>query len=152
MRHGDEYFRKVRQRFGFQSASTYLLSLKKCKIMRMVRYGSGIFSFGSCAPFVAMLDLVRQHLEQETNLHESPFRIDLREFSQFDLYRVYGAWRFGGVRDGTTAIRMPVSKYVSSARARISNPVSGGQCHLNHLTILRRFSWPSLAYMCTKVA
>ena len=23
---------------------------------------------------------------------------------------------------------------------------------LNHLTILRRFSWPSLAYMCTKVA
>ena len=32
------------------------------------------------------------------------------------------------------------------------NPVSGGQCHLNHLTILRRFSWPSLAYMCTKVA
>ena len=34
---------------------------------------------------------------------------------------------------------------------RISNPVSGGQCHLNHLTILRRFSWPSLAYMCTKV-
>ena len=26
----------------------------------------------------------------------------------------------------------------------ISNPVSGGQCHLNHLT--------SLAYMCTKVA
>ena len=40
----------------------------------------------------------------------------------------------------------------SNARARISNPVSGGQCHLNHLTILRRFSWPSLAYMCTKVA
>ena len=28
----------------------------------------------------------------------------------------------------------------------------GGQCHLNHLTILRRFSWPSLAYMCTKMA
>ena len=39
-----------------------------------------------------------------------------------------------------------------TARARISNPVSGGQCHLNHLTILRRFSWLSLAYMCTKVA
>ena len=33
-----------------------------------------------------------------------------------------------------------------------SNPLSGGQCHLNQLTILRRFSWPSLAYMCTKVA
>ena len=27
-------------------------------------------------------------------------------------------------------------------RARMSNPVSGGQCHL---TILRRLSWPSLA-------
>ena len=26
------------------------------------------------------------------------------------------------------------------------------QCHLNHLTILRKFSWPSLAYMCRKVA
>ena len=39
-----------------------------------------------------------------------------------------------------------------SAPDRNSSPVSGGQCHLNHLTILRRFSWPSLAYMCTKVA
>ena len=39
-----------------------------------------------------------------------------------------------------------------TARARISSPVSGGQCHLIHLTILRRFSWSSLAYMCTKVA
>ena len=29
----------------------------------------------------------------------------------------------------------------------ISNPVYGGQCHLTHLTILRRFSWPNLA--CT---
>ena len=40
----------------------------------------------------------------------------------------------------------------STLRARISNPVSGGQCHLIHLTILRRFSCPSLSYMCTKVA
>ena len=39
-----------------------------------------------------------------------------------------------------------------TVRARISNPVSGGQCHLIHLTILRRFSWPSLPYMCTEVA
>ena len=31
-------------------------------------------------------------------------------------------------------------------------PVCEGQCHLIHLTILRRFSWPSFAYMCTKVA
>ena len=34
-----------------------------------------------------------------------------------------------------------------TARARISNPVSGGQCRLIHLTILRKFSWPSLAYI-----
>ena len=40
----------------------------------------------------------------------------------------------------------------SDRQGSISNPVSGGQCHLNHLTILRRYSWPSLAYMCTKVA
>ena len=33
-----------------------------------------------------------------------------------------------------------------TSRARISNPVSGGQCHRIHLTIVRRFSWPSLAY------
>ena len=39
-----------------------------------------------------------------------------------------------------------------TARARIPNPVSGGQCHLIHRIMLRRFSWPSLAYMCTKVA
>ena len=39
-----------------------------------------------------------------------------------------------------------------TARARISNPVSGGQCHIIHLTILGRFSWSSLASMCTKVA
>ena len=28
----------------------------------------------------------------------------------------------------------------------------GGQCDLILLTILKRFSWPSLVYMCTKVA
>ena len=39
-----------------------------------------------------------------------------------------------------------------TARARISNPVSGRQCHLIHLTILKRLSWPSLTFMCTKVA
>ena len=38
----------------------------------------------------------------------------------------------------------------SDARARISNPVSGGQCHLTYLTILRRLFLPNLAYMCTK--
>ena len=30
----------------------------------------------------------------------------------------------------------------------MSNSVSGGQCHLTHLTIIRRFSWPNLACMC----
>ena len=30
--------------------------------------------------------------------------------------------------------------------------MSGGQRHFIHLTIVRRFPWPSLAYMCTKVA
>ena len=39
-----------------------------------------------------------------------------------------------------------------TSRARISYPVSEGQCLLIHLTILRRFSWPSLAYICTNVA
>ena len=44
-----------------------------------------------------------------------------------------------------------------TSRLWILNPVSGGQAHLiYHLihhppsTILRRFSWPSLAYMCTQ--
>ena len=45
-----------------------------------------------------------------------------------------------------------VACLASNRQGSISNPVSGGQCHLNHLTILRRFSWPSLACMCTKVA
>ena len=35
----------------------------------------------------------------------------------------------------------------SDRQGRISNPVSGVQCHLTHLTILRRFSWPSSAYV-----
>ena len=33
-----------------------------------------------------------------------------------------------------------------TARARISNHLSGGQSHLIHLTVLRRFSWSILAY------
>ena len=39
-----------------------------------------------------------------------------------------------------------------TARARILHPVSGGQYHLIHLTIIGKFSRPSLAYMCTRVA
>ena len=47
----------------------------------------------------------------------------------------------GGLRDRVVAC--------SASDRQGSNPVSGGQCHL---TILRRFSWPTLAYMRTKVA
>ena len=44
----------------------------------------------------------------------------------------------GSLRDREVA-------YSTSDRQGSSlNPVSGGQCHPNHLTILRRFSWPSL--------
>ena len=39
-----------------------------------------------------------------------------------------------------------------TARAPISNPVSGGLCHLIHITILGKLPWPSLANMCTNVA
>ena len=35
---------------------------------------------------------------------------------------------------------------------RRQNAVSVGHCHLIYLTTLKRFSWPSLADMCTKVA
>ena len=41
---------------------------------------------------------------------------------------------------------------ITDRRPKSPGPVSGGQCHLNHLTTLRSFSWPNLAYMCTKVA
>ena len=40
----------------------------------------------------------------------------------------------------------------SLVKMQFSNPLSGGQCQFIHLTIMRTFSWHSLAYMCTKVA
>ena len=63
----------------------------------------------------------------------------------------------GGLKETKMFLPHPHVKVsiVGSLRDRelaCSNPVSGGHCHLNHLTILRRLSWPSLAYMCTKVA
>ena len=48
-----------------------------------------------------------------------------------------------------TDIRLTVPQTV---RARISHPVSRGQRHPIHLTLLERFSWPGLACMFTKVA
>ena len=56
----------------------------------------------------------------------------------------------GGLKE--TKMFLPHPRLKINNVGSLSNPVSGGQCHLNHLTILRRFSWPSLAYMCTKVA
>ena len=47
---------------------------------------------------------------------------------------------------------LEVASSTSDRQVRISNPASGGWCHLNHLTILTRFSWPSLGYKCAKVA
>ena len=44
----------------------------------------------------------------------------------------------------------PTKPIVNIVKALISNPVFGGQCNLIHHTILRRFSWPSLAYMCVQ--
>ena len=59
----------------------------------------------------------------------------------------------GGLKETKMFLPHPrVKVSIVGSLRRISSPVSGGQCHLNHLTILRRFSWPSLAYMCTKVA
>ena len=47
-----------------------------------------------------------------------------------------GFWTFW-----STLCAQPKWQIFDPTRARISNYVSGGQCHLNHLTVLRRFSW-----------
>ena len=40
-----------------------------------------------------------------------------------------------------------------SANARLGEScLSGGQCYIIHVTIVRRLSWPSLTNLCTKVA
>ena len=44
-----------------------------------------------------------------------------------------------------------VTRSAPDRQVWISNPVSGGRCHLIHLTILGKFTWSSLTYMCTKV-
>ena len=48
---------------------------------------------------------------------------------------------------GTSRDREVPCSVSDSHGCGISNPVFGGQCHLIHLTITRRFCWPSLAYM-----
>ena len=48
-----------------------------------------------------------------------------------------------------TCVAAKYSARPRTARAQISNPVSGVQCNL---TIFERFSWPNLVYLCTKVA
>ena len=70
----------------------------------------------------------------------------LKETKMFLLHPRVKVSIVGSLRDREVACS------ASDRQGQISNPVSGGQCHLNHLTILRRFSWPNLAYMCTKVA
>ena len=72
----------------------------------------------------------------------------LPSFKETKCFFLAHSWRFNiveSLRD------REVARSASDARARILNSVSVGQCHLIHLTILRRFFWPSLAYMCTKV-
>ena len=47
-------------------------------------------------------------------------------------------------RGSVLGLRQPGYEFV--------NLMSGGQRLLIHLTILRMFSWPNLAFMCSKVA
>ena len=73
--------------------------------------------------------------------------LDLRKYfsvvkvKQIDHWYIHQCSMGTGARFFTT---WELPKHL--ARARISNPVSGGQCLLIHLTILRKFSWPSLAW------
>ena len=55
----------------------------------------------------------------------------------------------GGLKETKMFLPHPRVKLsiVGSLRDRESS-----ECHLIHLTILKRFSWPSFAYMWTKVA
>ena len=68
----------------------------------------------------------------------------LKETRMFLPYPLVTLSIVGSLRDREVACS-------ASDRVCISNHVSGGQCHLVHLTILRRLSWPNLACMCTKV-
>ena len=72
----------------------------------------------------------------------------------------------GGLKETQIFLPHPLVKLsiVGSLRAREvacfasdlhdlnSHLVYVGQCRITHLTILKRFSWPSLASMCTKKA
>ena len=67
--------------------------------------------------------------------------------------RVWGSVPgLGGLKETKMFLPHPRVKVSIVGSLRDREVACGGQCHLNHLTILRRFSWPSLAYMCTKAA
>ena len=77
-------------------------------------------------------------------VHKMRFRLKFEETKCF--FPVHSRLKkiiVGSLRDREVGARL--------ARARISNSVSGGQCHIIYLAIHRRFSLPSLAYMCTGV-
>ena len=63
----------------------------------------------------------------------------------FYLYNIYVITQLNAIISSWAGALMQYA-HPETARVRILNPVSGGggQCHLIHLTILRRFSWPSL--------
>ena len=71
--------------------------------------------------------------------------IRLRDY----LSKIHIAFLIPFLRIVGSLLDRDVACSASDARARISNPVARGQCHLIHLTI----SWPMcLAYVCTRVA
>ena len=53
---------------------------------------------------------------------------------------------------GASVTEKLVASSVSDRQGSNFEPVSREKCHLIHLTIIRRFPWPSLAYMSAKVA
>ena len=95
-------------------------------------------------------------------LWQAPFHFTKkihRHISLIVSQRKTSAQRQGIIRStlGISWVIRPWFNFVRSLCDRevassASNHVCGGQCHLIHLTILERFSLPTLAYMCTKVA
>ena len=75
--------------------------IRKCGeewLIRQLLYPNGNFSDCSGSLTVRFVRTVLP------NFYEWPSRIDSRKFGEFDPYHVYGAWQFGGVRDGTRGL------------------------------------------------